>query len=80
MIDRKLLSCYGCVFCINVINRNDDWSYICNIGLDEIFHKRNHTTVDNDKCLLGCIIINQQPTTPCNARYNDEEMQEKLGV
>jgi hypothetical protein len=79
-IPRELLPCDDCVFCMGVVDGYDDHSYICNLGLDEIFHKRNHTAVDIDAGLLGCIYINDHPTTPCKARYTDEEMQELLGV
>ena len=80
MIDRTMLSCEDCVFCKDVVDGYDDWSYICNLGLDEIFHKRNHTDIDYDAGLLGCMYINEHPTTSCKARYTDEEMQVMLGV
>ena len=80
MIDRIMLSCEDCVFCIDVCDGYDERSRICNLGLDEVFYKRNHTAVDIDAGLLGCMNINQHPTTPCKARYTDEEMQELLGV
>ena len=79
-IPREMQSCSDCVFCIDVVDGYDDWSYICNLGLDKIFHKRNHTAVDIDAGLLGCMDINQHPTTSCKACYTNEEMQTMLGV
>lgn len=83
MIDRTMLSCEDCVFCEEVADTYKDvtsYSYICNLGLDEIFHKRNHTDIDYDAGLLGCMYINEHPTTSCKARYTDEEMRKLLGV
>ena len=73
---REMQSCSGCVFCILTEVSYQDYVYICNLGLDEIFHERNHDKWDT----LGCESINKQPTTPCKARYTDEEMQVMLGV
>lgn len=73
---REMQSCSGCVFCIMTEIQYQHYVYICNLGLDEIFHERNHDKWDT----LGCGSINEHPTTPCKARYTDEEMQKMLRV
>lgn len=72
--DRELLSCDGCIFCTS-FNYSDVTRYLCNLGLDDIFHIRN-----GDIHEIGSKNINLTPTTPCKARYTDEEIQELLGV
>ena len=76
MTSREMQSCSDCVFCILTEVSYQDYVYICNLGLDEIFHERNGDEWD----MLGCESINKIPTTSCKARYTDEEMQVMLGV
>lgn len=79
MINRELLSCEDCVFCISFYC---DWSvpptnrFLCNLGLDTKFHVRNGYEDMN----IGCKIINSNPTTPCKARYTNDEIRKILGV
>lgn len=80
MIDRTLMSCKDCVFCMEFYDGWENHSYICNLGLDEVFHKRNETLDDGTFSQIGCKRIDKHPTIPCKARYTDEEMRKLLGV
>jgi hypothetical protein len=78
-VDRMLMSCEDCVFCIDFYT---SWSvppttrFLCNLGLDTKFHVRN----GYDDLQIGCKNINPNPITPCKARYTAEEMCKLLGV
>ena len=80
MTSCEMQSCSDCVFCMEFYDRLENRSYICNLGLDNIFHERNETLDGGMLSQIGCKRINIQPTPPCKARYTDEEMQELLGV
>lgn len=80
MMERTLQSCSDCVFCIPHCDGYDEWSYICNLGLDDIFHDRNDTIYDRRYNYLGCVIINKHPNVPCKACYDTDEIRTILGV
>jgi len=77
-LSREMQSCSDCVFCMEFTEDRLTIRYLCNLGLDSIFHERN--VEYSDVSGLGCKHLNIYPTTPCKARYTDEEMQKMLGV
>jgi len=75
-MDHTLQSCSGCVFCILTEVGYQDYIYICNLGLDDIFHERNDDKWDT----IGCETINKHPDTPCKARYTADEIRAILYI
>ena len=75
-MSREMQSCSDCVFCIMTEIQYQHYVYICNLGLDDIFHERNGDDWDT----LGCDMVNKHPNVPCKACYDTDEIRTILGV